>query len=142
MSAKKTTKKKAAPSATAGPGLGKKFCPSCNALIGARSGTCPECGHQFLPKAKKAEATQTDGEISETAFIKVLAGRGFDFQRLRNELTGEIVKDIKDPKIEKLGLKFSPIPKNSDEIHVTQTSPQIQISMSLDKFLEVAGIKP
>jgi hypothetical protein len=142
MPAKKTNKKTAASTAPAGPGLGKKFCPSCNALIGARSTTCPDCGFEFIPKSKKSDAASSNGEISETAFIKVLAGRGFDFQRLRNELTGEIVKDVKDPKIEKLGLKFGPVPKNADAIYVTQTTPQIQVAMSLDKFLEVAGIKP
>ena len=91
---------------------------------------------------KKNDSGQPAGEINETAFIKVMAGRGFDFQRLRNELTGEIVKDVKDPKIEKLGLRFGSVPKNADAIYVTQTTPQIQVSMSLDKFLEVAGIKP
>lgn len=141
MPAKKNTQKQATKTASSGPGLGKKFCPACNALIGARSGKCPECGHEFQAKAKKPEI-QEDGDISETTFIKVMAGRGFDFQRLRNELTGEIVKDVRDPKIDKLGLKFAPIPKNAEGIHVTQTSPQIQISMSLDKFLELAGIKP
>lgn len=141
MPAKKVKQKQATKAASTGPGLGKKFCPECNALIGARSTKCPECGHEFQAKAKKGAIEET-GDISETAFIKVMAGRGFDFQRLRNELTGEIVKDVRDPKIDKLGLKFSPIPKNAEGIHVTQTSPQIQVSMSLDKFLELAGIKP
>jgi hypothetical protein len=134
------------------PGKGRKQCPSCAKYISARSEVCPdpECQHVFQPSGKAASNPKTpraakasSSEISETAFIKELAGKGFKYVHMVNTLTGEVMKEEKDPKIEKLGLKFSDIPKNSHgEIFVTQTSPEIQVSMKLDKFLEIAGIKP
>jgi hypothetical protein len=134
-------------------GKGRKQCPSCNLFVAARSEVCPnpDCNHEFDGKALKAQGTRTPitvkplttpSEISETAFVKVIAGKGFKYVHLVNTLTGEVVKEEKDPKIEKLDLQFSAIPRNSDgAIHVTQTSPEIQITMNLEKFLELAGIK-
>ncbi len=37
--------------------------------------------------------------------------------------------------------KFGVSASNASGIHVTQTSPQIQVSMPLDRFLEIAGIR-
>lgn len=128
-------------------GQGKKFCPSCGEIIAARSSTCPKCSAIIPPKNKKApsdasKAPSPAKAIDEKAFIRVCAGKGFKFVRMINDLTGELVKEETDPKIDKLALKFAGIPSNADGIYITQTSPQVQVSMSFDRFLEVAGIKP
>lgn len=83
--------------------------------------------------------------ISEEALIKVLAAKGFKFTRLVNALTGEVVEEKTDPKIDKLNLVYRAIPTSradSVAVYVTQTSPQIQVAMTLDKLLELAGIRP
>jgi len=118
----------------------------------ANGGVCPATGETEEPKgAAKAPRKPASvlgvppvSEISEEACIRVLAGKGFKFTRLVNSLTGEVVKEESDPKINKLNLTFSAIPKNAaqDKVYVTQTSPQLQVSMSLDRFLELAGIRP
>jgi hypothetical protein len=59
----------------------------------------------------------------------------------QNLLTGEIETQIPDS-ISKLELQFSAIPANASAIHISQTSPQIQVAMPLEKFLEIAGIRP
>ena len=143
-----------APSASAGKG--KKHCPSCDGLIAARSSTCPLCSYVIPPKAAKAAKVEIDAavrkaatplvnevKIDANALIKVLAARGFKFMRLRNELTGEIVREESDPKIDGLHLKYAPIPTNAPNgIYVIQTSNQIQFAMNLDTFLEIAKLKP
>ena len=73
-------------------------------------------------------------------FYKVLHGKGFPVKITQDLLTGEIQTQIPDS-IKKLDLQFSSLPANASAIHVTQTSPQIQVSMPLDKFLELAGIR-
>ncbi len=59
-----------------------------------------------------------------------------------NAFTDEVIKETVPPQIEKLGLKFEAIPKNADGVYITQTNQQIQVAMPLDKFLEIAGLKP
>jgi hypothetical protein len=95
------------------------------------------------PRTPKAEPI-TDS-ISEDVFVKILAGKGFNFVRLVNSITGEVVKEESDKKIEALGpYQFKAIPRNAehDAVYVTQTSNQVQVSMSLDKFLSVSKTKP
>ena len=79
--------------------------------------------------------------IDEAAFYKVLHGKGFPVKISQDLLTGEIETSVPES-ITKLGLQFSAIPANASGIHVTQTSPQIQVAMPLEKFLEIAGIRP
>ncbi|MFD0894756.1 hypothetical protein KBB96_04935 [Luteolibacter ambystomatis] len=98
------------------------------------------------PAAKReARASSTfvgNGKaVDETAFYKVLHGKGFAVKISQNLLNGELETQI-PPAISKLELQFGVIPANASAIHVTQTSPQIQVAMPLDKFLEIAGIKP
>lgn len=118
----------------------------------AKGGICPATGEREEPKGVPKAAKKipnllglpATSDISEDACIRVLAGKGFRFIRLVNSLTGEVVKEETDPKITKLNLVYSSIPKNAapDRLYVTQTSPQVQVSMTLDRFLELAGIKP
>lgn len=79
-------------------------------------------------------------KVDEGAFYKVLHGKGFPVKITQDLLTGEIQTQLPDA-IRKLELKFGAIPANASGIHVTQTSPQIQIAMPLDRFLELAGIR-
>lgn len=96
------------------------------------------------PKARKAAADSGgwvgNSKIDETAFYKVLHGKGFAVKISQNLLTGELETQI-PPAISKLELQFGTIPANASAIHITQTSPQIQVAMPLEKFLELAGIK-
>lgn len=101
----------------------------------------PDAGGKKVkaPTAPKANA-ELGKKIDETAFYKVLHGKGFAIKMSQNLLTGELETQI-PPSIAKLELKFGSIPANADGIHISQTSPQIQVAMPLDKFLELAGIK-
>lgn len=111
-------------------------------------GTCPATGEKDT-KEKKAKAgtastpraIPADGKINEEAFYKVLHAKGFKIKISRDLLTNEIETVIPES-ISKLELKFSAIPANTSAVHVTQTTPQIQVSLTLEKFLELAGIRP
>jgi hypothetical protein len=111
-------------------------------------GTDPATGEKDgkEPKAKKAgsgsvASPKASGKIDESVFLKVLHGKGFKVKVSQDLLTGEIQKEV-PPAITKLDLQFSAIGGNASGIHITQTSPQIQVAMPLDRFLELAGIKP
>jgi hypothetical protein len=96
-------------------------------------------------KSGGGTVTSVDGgkaiqKIDETAFYKVLHGKGFAVKISKNLLTGELETQIPSA-ISKLELLFGAIPGNATGVHVTQTSPQIQVAMPLDKFLEISGIK-
>jgi hypothetical protein len=113
-------------------------------------GTCPATGEadekgSKSPKAPRAASvaktsSPVNSKIDESVFYKVLHGKGFPVKITQDMLTGEIQTQIPDS-IRKLDLKFGSLPSNAAEIHVTQTSPQIQVAMPLDKFLELAGIR-
>lgn len=95
--------------------------------------------------AEGVRAAELTSRISEQQFMRVLAGRGFRCSKLVDGYTGEVVEEKKDPRIEKLNLKFAPMPQTDADhaaIYVTQTSPSIQVTMTLDRLLEIAGIKP
>lgn len=112
-------------------------------------GTCPASGEPDEKGSKSPKATRTAsarpaaapaGKVDESVFYKVLHGKGFPVKITQDLLTGEIQTQIPDS-IKKLDLQFSSLPANASGIHITQTSPQIQVSMPLDKFLELAGIR-
>jgi hypothetical protein len=112
-------------------------------------GTCPATGESDekgskSPKAGKTGAPRVSapaaGKLEESVFYKVLHGKGFTVKITQDLLTGEIQTQIPES-IKKLDLQFGVIPGNASGIHVTQTSPQIQVAMPLDKFLELAGIR-
>ena len=112
-------------------------------------GTCPATGESDekgsrSPKAAKTGAPRVPapaaGKLEESVFYKVLHGKGFPVKITQDLLTGEIQTQIPES-IKKLDLQFGAIPGNASGIHVTQTSPQIQVAMPLDKFLELAGIR-
>ncbi|MBK1882146.1 hypothetical protein JIN85_06960 [Luteolibacter pohnpeiensis] len=109
-------------------------------------GVCPATGERETPRSESVAtpvSTSKEQVISEDAFVKVLAGKGFKFTRLVNTITGEVVKEESDPKIARLNLAYQQIPNNADhtKVYVQRTTPQIQVAMTLDRFLELAGIK-
>jgi hypothetical protein len=114
-------------------------------------GSCPASGEadqgrdKAVPRVPKATAPRpavapVAGKVDESVFYKVLHGKGFAVKITQDLLTGEIQTQIPEP-IRKLELQFGAIPGNASGIHVTQTSPQIQVAMPLDKFFELAGIR-
>ena len=112
-------------------------------------GTCPASGEADEKGSKSPKATRAAGpksspaavsKVDESVFYKVLHGKGFPVKITQDLLTGEIRTQIPEA-IQKLDLQFGPIPANSSATYVTQTSPQIQVAMPLDKFLELAGIR-
>jgi transposase-like protein len=76
--------------------------------------------------------------------LRVLAQKGFKVVRMMNALTGEIIEDRIDPKVEKLGLEFGgPRGKADDgKTYVVQSSGQILVTMTLDRLLSITGTKP
>ncbi|MEI7927899.1 MAG: hypothetical protein WCH40_05060 [Verrucomicrobiales bacterium] len=116
-----------------------------------QAGICPATGEKDggrssrpvgvkTPKPAKIENSAIATANSEEAFFRVLHAKGFGIKISRDLLTGEITKEVPRA-IGDLGLQFSAIPVRTDSLHVIQTSPQIQVAMSLDKFLELAKIK-
>ena len=126
-----------------------KPCPNCKKSVHTRTKTCPHCGHKFEIGANSNSSSSSTGssaraKIDKAAFVKVLAGKGFKFVRLVNTITGELVKEESDKRIDDLGpFEYLAIPRNADngKIYITQTSNQVQVSMSLDKFLQVTNTK-
>ncbi len=112
-------------------------------------GTCPATGEADSRASKKPRAasaaaapakTGSSSRADESVFYKVLHGKGYHVKVTQDLLTGEIQTQVPDS-IRRLNLQFGDIPANASEVHVIQTSPQIQVAMPLDKFLELAGIR-
>lgn len=114
-------------------------------------GTCPASGEAdqgrdkagprvVRTSAPRPAAAPVTSKIDEGVFYKVLHGKGFSVKITQDLLTGEIQTQIPES-VRKLELQFASMPGNASGIHVIQTSPQIQVAMPLDKFLELAGIR-
>lgn len=127
-------------------------CPRCGEITRATANLCGKCSYVFSAADKRRlvsggvrSGITRNGRVRKievSIFVREMAERGFKYIRHVDGITGKLVRNEDDPQIEKLDLQFEAIPRTADGIHVTQTSPQIQVSMSLDKFLELTGIKP
>ena len=129
-------------------------CPECNQTCRASKNICPKCSYVFSASDKRqlvagapfykwsGKAQKSPKYVEKTVFVREMAALGFKYVRHVDGITGELVRCEDDAQIEKLGLEFGPLPRIAEDIHITQTSPQVQISMSMEKFLELAGIKP
>lgn len=109
-------------------------------------GTDPATGEadskeKKVKAAVAVEVSAPAARADESVFYKVLHAKGFPVKVTQDLLTGEIQTQVPES-IRRLELSFGPIPSNASGVHVTQTSPQIQVAMPLDKFLELAGIRP
>lgn len=112
-------------------------CPATGERDGGRNGVAKP-----VAAKAKAEAPLVKGEINRSAFYRVLHAKGFKVAILRDEISGEVKEEIPQA-IAALGLKFETMPRNAEKgIYVSQTNPQIQVSMTLDQFLEIARLSP
>lgn len=96
-----------------------------------------------IAPAKRAAGAQSGPEtaVDAKSFYRDLHERGFAVQMKQDLLSNKL--EIQVPAaISKLALQFGRIGDKVEGIHVIKTAPQIQVAMSLDKFLEIAGIKP
>jgi hypothetical protein len=84
--------------------------------------------------------TPASTKLDDTVFYKVLHGKGFAVKISKDMITGEIDTQLPSA-ISKLDLQFGKIPETGAGVYVIQTSPQVQVAMPLDRFLELAGIK-
>jgi len=82
--------------------------------------------------------------IKPDAVLKVLAGKGFKVVRMQNVLTGEIMEDKIDPKIQALKLELGGLKGRADDstTYVVSTDRQILVTMTLDRLLAITGTKP
>lgn len=87
--------------------------------------------------------TKASGTIERDDVLRALAQKGFKIVRMVNALTGEVLEDKIDPKIEKLGLDFGGVKRKADDVatYVTQTGGQILVTMTLDRLLAITGTK-
>jgi hypothetical protein len=95
--------------------------------------------------AKSGVAAKSGGAyVDKDAVLKVLAGKGFKIVRSMNIITGEILEDKIDPKIEKLNLAFGGVSGRADDstTYVTSAGKQILVTLTLDRLLALTGTKP
>ena len=97
---------------------------------------------------KAAGTGSTRAKASSTAIdkddvLRALAQKGFKVVRMVNALTGEMIEEKIDPKVEKLGLDFGGLKGKADDAktYVVQSSGQILVTMTLDRLLAVTGTK-
>lgn len=88
---------------------------------------------------KKAKS----GAIDKDVVLKQLSSKGFKIVRSMNMITGEILEDKIDPKIEKLNLEFGGLGAraNDSTTYVTGTGSQVLVTMTLDRLLALTGTK-
>jgi transposase-like protein len=99
---------------------------------------------------RKAAGTGTTRTKSGSAIVekddvlRALAQKGFKVVRMVNALTGEMIEEKIDPKVEKLGLDFAGLKSKADDAktYVVQSSGQILVTMTLDRLLAVTSTKP
>jgi hypothetical protein len=84
------------------------------------------------------------GAIDKDSVLKLLSGKGFKIVRSMNIITGEILEDKIDPKIEKLNLDFSGLgaKANDSTTYVTSTGNQVLVTLTLERLLAITGTKP
>lgn len=90
-----------------------------------------------------AKPAKASGIVERDDVLRALAQKGFKVVRMVNALTGEVLEDKIDPKIEKLGLDFGGVKRKADDAatYVTQTTGQILVTMTLDRLLAISGTK-
>jgi len=83
------------------------------------------------------------GAIDKDVVLKQLSSKGFKIVRSMNMITGEILEDKIDPKIEKLNLDFGGLGAraNDSTTYVTGTGSQVLVTMTLDRLLAITGTK-
>ena len=100
-------------------------------------------GTTGVVRAKSASSASSPA-VEKDDVLRALAKKGFKVVRMMNALTGEILEEKIDPKVEKLALDFGGLKGRADDgkTYVVQSSGQILVTMSLDRLLAVTGTKP
>lgn len=114
-------------------------------LAAKKFGISPLTLTNWKKAAGKGGATKNkSAAVDKDAVLKVLAGKGFKIVRSMNIITGEILEDKIDPKIEKLNLAFGGIGVRADDAttYVTSTGKQILVTLTLDRLLALTATKP
>jgi transposase-like protein len=93
------------------------------------------------PARGKAKAS---GPMERDDVLRTLAERGFKVVRMMNVITGEIMEEKIDPKIEKLNLKFEPLRGRADDnvTYVSESGGQVLATLTLERLLAITGTKP
>jgi transposase-like protein len=94
--------------------------------------------------AKATEVPNQTPTSDRNEVLRVLAKKGFKIARMMNVITGEILEEQIDPKIEKLALEFKTPKGKADEsvTYVVQTAGQVMVSMTLERLLALTNTKP
>jgi len=114
---------------------------------GGQSAAAKKYGISALTISKWRQAggskKATGGANLKEEVIRHLAQSGFKFVRMVNALTGDVVKEESDPKIEKLGLTFGAVPaKLGDGAYVSKNGKgQLLVTLTLDQFLKATNTK-
>jgi len=100
-------------------------------------------GTRLSVKSGRQDAVSS-GSVEKDDVLRALAKKGFKVARMMNVLTGEILEEKIDPKVEKLSLEFGGLKGEADEskTYVVQSSGQILVTMTLERLLAVTGTKP
>lgn len=93
---------------------------------------------------KPAKARKSADGVDRDDVLRSLAAKGFKIVRMMNVLTGEMLDEKIDPKIEKLNLSFDGLKAKADDgiTYVTQSSGQVLVAMTLERLLALTGTKP
>ena len=110
----------------------------------AKFGISPLTLSNWKKAAGVAPKKAKSGGIDKDAVLKALSGKGFKIIRSMNIITGEILEDKIDPKIEKLNLDFGGLGgrANDSTTYVTSTGSQVLVTLTLDRLLAITGTKP
>lgn len=113
-------------------------------LAAKKYGISPLTLTNWKKAAGKGGAKSKSAAVDKDAVLKVLAGKGFKIVRSMNIITGEILEDKIDPKIEKLNLAFGGVGVRADDAttYVTSTGKQILVTLTLDRLLALTATKP
>ena len=114
-------------------------------LAAKKFGISPLTLTNWKKAAGKGGAAKSKGAaVDKDAVLKVLAGKGFKIVRSMNMITGEVLEDKIDPKIEKLNLAFGGVGVRADDAttYVTSTGKQILVTLTLDRLLALTATKP
>jgi len=92
----------------------------------------------------RAKAPASPSAVVQDDVLRALAKKGFKVVRMMNALTGEILEEKIDPKIEKLGLEFGAPRGRADDgrTYVVQSTGQVLVTLTLDRLLALTGTKP
>lgn len=92
----------------------------------------------------RGKSSSSGPSVEKDDVLRALAKKGFKVVRMVNALTGEVLEERVDPKVEKLGLDFGGLRGKADDgkTYVVQSSGQILVTMTLDRLLAVTGTKP